>query len=621
MDKILESPNSNPARPLTTKEKVKSALGEKVEIKLDASKRPQKFDTVIWAIRDDVEGKIGTKLDDTQAFQLADSMGAAHDNVVSDGEVRTYNVTEKTVETIGKLNVNIPETAQSAPPKQEAPAPAIPQSTTESSTQSQDEKDQKVTICHTTGSDNNPYVEITVDDNAVDSGSGHNSDNHQNGKDIIPPGDWDSDGRNWDSDNQAIYNNNCEVPEATATPTSTETSTPIPATSTPTETATPITPTSTPTLTFTPVVSPTKTSTPKPTETVASQTPTKTPEPTETSTPTPTSTGVPGTQTPTETPMPTLTFTPTPTETATPGLTSTPTSEATGTPTTTPATQTSTPTPTETSTPTSTPTETSTPTQTATATSTPFSEFPNCEDQTPPGDIAHYDTGLHWIVGDGLLEGSDDVYSLQNGNILQCYCPPEDQFVQGDEGIQTDWIFENTKDKPEDLDGFYTIWGPDFGLQESWYYASGADKPSPTTPNFDCNAETPTPTSTSTPTETPTPAPTETPTSLPATATPAVTETSSPVPTATFTPQPTETQMPAYTQTPKAKGPSVVKYLPNAGNAREPDQNMLFAAIAATIAGASSSAAGAWKYTRDRLGTLRLKNAEENEAEDENIPF
>jgi len=58
-----------------------------------------------------------------------------------------------------------------------------------------------VTICHATGSTSNPYTKITVDDNAVN-GTGqsdHNRSGHQNGEDIIPPGSWDSDGRNWDA--------------------------------------------------------------------------------------------------------------------------------------------------------------------------------------------------------------------------------------------------------------------------------------------------------------------------------------------------------------------------------------------------------------------------------------
>ena len=67
----------------------------------------------------------------------------------------------------------------------------------------------KVTICHATGSASNPYVQITVSENAVRQGSGHNKDGHQDGEDIIPPGPHDPDGRNWDADDQTIYNDNC----------------------------------------------------------------------------------------------------------------------------------------------------------------------------------------------------------------------------------------------------------------------------------------------------------------------------------------------------------------------------------------------------------------------------
>lgn len=67
----------------------------------------------------------------------------------------------------------------------------------------------KVTICHATGSASNPYVQITVSENAVREGRGHNSDGHQSGEDIIPPGPYDPDGRNWDADGQTIYNDGC----------------------------------------------------------------------------------------------------------------------------------------------------------------------------------------------------------------------------------------------------------------------------------------------------------------------------------------------------------------------------------------------------------------------------
>ncbi len=62
--------------------------------------------------------------------------------------------------------------------------------------------------------------------------------------------------------------------------------------------------------------------------------------------------------------------------------------------------------------------------------------FPSCRDKIfqERGDRAHYDFGIHGIPGIGNLEGKDDVYSLSNGNFLQCFCP-----VQGFNGWQTNW--------------------------------------------------------------------------------------------------------------------------------------------------------------------------------------
>ena len=67
----------------------------------------------------------------------------------------------------------------------------------------------KVTICHATGSATNPYVQITISENAVREGSGHNREDHQGGEDIIPPGPYDPDGRNWDLAGQTIYDDGC----------------------------------------------------------------------------------------------------------------------------------------------------------------------------------------------------------------------------------------------------------------------------------------------------------------------------------------------------------------------------------------------------------------------------
>jgi len=91
-----------------------------------------------------------------------------------------------------------------------------------------------VTICHK--NNGNGWSKITVDDDAVNGqGNGdHNTSQHQNGQDIIPPGYWDNNGRNWTTEGQAIYNNNCNVPQPTPTPTATPTVTPE-VTPTPTE--------------------------------------------------------------------------------------------------------------------------------------------------------------------------------------------------------------------------------------------------------------------------------------------------------------------------------------------------------------------------------------------------
>lgn len=75
----------------------------------------------------------------------------------------------------------------------------------------------KVTICHATGSQSNPYVRITVNANGVV--NGHHG--HQSGRDIIPPFTYNDHGtsrnypgQNWGS-GQAVWNNECRVPQQT----------------------------------------------------------------------------------------------------------------------------------------------------------------------------------------------------------------------------------------------------------------------------------------------------------------------------------------------------------------------------------------------------------------------
>lgn len=131
---------------------------------------------------------------------------------------------------------------------------------------------ETVTICHASSSNSNPY--IVQNPSADGDVSGH--DGHNGGVypadpwgDIIPPFDFDDDsypGKNWTTEGQAIYNNECSIPNGSPTPTPTPTSTP-----TPTPTPTPFCdeeeeqcePTPTPTPTPTDESTPTPTPTPE----------------------------------------------------------------------------------------------------------------------------------------------------------------------------------------------------------------------------------------------------------------------------------------------------------------------------------------------------------------------
>ncbi|MEK7576859.1 MAG: hypothetical protein AAB482_04175 [Patescibacteria group bacterium] len=189
---------------------------------------------------------------------------------------------------------------------------------------------------------------------------------------------------------------------------------------------------------------------------------------------------VAATPTPVSTPVPTVTVIPTVTQTQTPCPTTTPT--ATATKTTTPIV-------------TCTPTATCTPRPTATVTSP---AFPYCENLVPPGNHASNHGGFHQIVGElGQRLGDDDVYSIPNGNFVQCYCNP-----QTGGGIQTNWwrtSLSNFMGWP------FREWGggaDDWNLGDYWYLAQNR--------NYQCGMVTPTPTTTPTCTKTKTPTPTVT---------------------------------------------------------------------------------------------------------------
>lgn len=77
---------------------------------------------------------------------------------------------------------------------------------------SSDDHDKKITICHATGSESNPFVVITI---ALQGLNGHGGDHHQHSEDIIPPNDGKviPEGQNWTAKGQATFDNGC-VPAA-----------------------------------------------------------------------------------------------------------------------------------------------------------------------------------------------------------------------------------------------------------------------------------------------------------------------------------------------------------------------------------------------------------------------
>lgn len=136
--------------------------------------------------------------------------------------------------------------------------------------------------------------------------------------------------------------------------------------------------------------------------------------------------------------------------------------------------------------------------------------FPSCTDKifTQDGDRAHYDFGLHQIAGDGLKEGSDDVYTLGEGNFLQCYCPVQGE--DNDTGIQTNF-WNVGQIAQEIIDGYIGLgWisisnGLDWNLDEGPYLAKNS--------NYSCIQPEPTPTTEPSTAPSPTVTPTPTPTS------------------------------------------------------------------------------------------------------------
>lgn len=79
------------------------------------------------------------------------------------------------------------------------------------------DNDKKITICHATSSEKNPYVVLSI---ALQGLNGHGGAHHQHSEDIIPPnsGKVIPAGQNWTAEGQATFNNNCVPVEVTTTP-------------------------------------------------------------------------------------------------------------------------------------------------------------------------------------------------------------------------------------------------------------------------------------------------------------------------------------------------------------------------------------------------------------------
>jgi len=110
--------------------------------------------------------------------------------------------------------------------------------------------------------------------------------------------------------------------------------------------------------------------------------------------------------------------------------------------------------------------------------------FPSCSTQSGAGDKAHYESGFHQIPGNGLLEGADDVYSLSDGNYLQC-------FRNDEVCIQSNWWRTD-----QEHEGWLSLNGGQWDLGNFHYLVK----------NVNCEPE-PSPSPSPTPVATPTPEP------------------------------------------------------------------------------------------------------------------
>src|SRR3990167_1418708 len=96
--------------------------------------------------------------------------------------------------------------------------------------------------------------------------------------------------------------------------------------------------------------------------------------------------------------------------------------------------------------------------------------FPSCSTQSGAGDKAHYESGNHQIPGNGLLEGQDDVYTLSDGNYLQC-------FRNDEVCIQSNWWRTD-----QQKEGWFSLNGEQWNLGNFHYLVQNVNcepEPSP----------------------------------------------------------------------------------------------------------------------------------------------
>lgn len=100
--------------------------------------------------------------------------------------------------------------------------------------------------------------------------------------------------------------------------------------------------------------------------------------------------------------------------------------------------------------------------------------FPACSN--PSGTLkVSYSSGTHGIVGSyATYTGSDKVYSLDGGNVLQCFC------AEDGSGIQTNWWRASSLTQEEiqtlmNLGWYFVPDGSAWGLSEGYYLAKNVN--------------------------------------------------------------------------------------------------------------------------------------------------